>query len=302
MRRGAHHIQLANPPIGEPPKSDVLGIPIIFDQYSPHVAMARGLWFNRKIVVGPKWAMMDERTAYSVALHEAKHCLSFHMEQRVLGFALLLTPLLLMPWRVSVALVSAFLLFILVEAWFSRQELAADRFAAVNGYGVELLRYVMQTPINPPFYPSFDERCRALEQAVRGERKPAMFHSLLKRLFKIGITANQGVVTGYRQPIGYQALVLTGSAQFMTIPTRVVNLSTGVGGSTETVKFAPGYAVIQAVGTGSAVWRDDGTAPTAAVGMTLPAGGELDYVGDCNNIQFILAAGATITLNISLYL
>src|SRR5580704_5281501 len=108
-----------------PMQTEILGIPIKFDTFSPHVAMARGLWFNRYIEVGPKWALLDNRTAHAVVLHEAKHCLAFHMEQRALGFALLCLPLFLLPWKVALAFVAFFFLFMLVEEWFSRQELEA---------------------------------------------------------------------------------------------------------------------------------------------------------------------------------
>src|SRR5271154_6050423 len=147
MRRGVKFRSY----VSEPEKTEIFGIPIIYDPYSPHVAMARGLWFNRKIVVGPKWTMMDQRTAHAVALHEARHCLSFHMEKRVLGFSILCAPALLLPIKITLALILFFALFALVEEWFSRQELEADRFAVDAGYGVELLRWVMLHPQSPPF-------------------------------------------------------------------------------------------------------------------------------------------------------
>src|SRR5208282_2409531 len=136
MRRGIPFMSLPNPPVDDKPMAtEIFGIPIKFDPYSPHTAIARGLWWNRHIVVGPNWALMDDRTAHAVALHEAKHCLAFHMEQRVLGFLLLC--------RVAAAIILFFGLFGIVEAWFSRQELEADAFAVENGYGVELLQHVM---------------------------------------------------------------------------------------------------------------------------------------------------------------
>lgn len=47
-------------------------------------------------------------------------------------------------------------------------------------------------------------------------------------------------------------------------------------------------------------WRDDGTAPTATVGMTLAPGAQLEYDGDLNAIRFIEeSAGAK--LNVSYY-
>lgn len=47
-------------------------------------------------------------------------------------------------------------------------------------------------------------------------------------------------------------------------------------------------------------WRDDGTAPTASVGMRLPIGNELRYMGTLAAIRFISeTAGAKV--NVSYY-
>jgi hypothetical protein len=47
-------------------------------------------------------------------------------------------------------------------------------------------------------------------------------------------------------------------------------------------------------------WRDDGTAPTASVGMPLAAGVTLQYDGDLTQIQFIEQA-ASAKLNVTYY-
>ena len=47
-------------------------------------------------------------------------------------------------------------------------------------------------------------------------------------------------------------------------------------------------------------WRDDGTAPTASVGMPIFVGASLSYDGDLNRIRFIQQA-ASATLNVSYY-
>jgi hypothetical protein len=47
-------------------------------------------------------------------------------------------------------------------------------------------------------------------------------------------------------------------------------------------------------------WRDDGTAPTATVGMTLKVNTVLEYDGDLEKIQFIQAAAGGI-VNASVY-
>lgn len=47
-------------------------------------------------------------------------------------------------------------------------------------------------------------------------------------------------------------------------------------------------------------WRDDGTAPTASVGMPIAAGAYLNYDGDLNRVKFIEQT-ASAKLNISYY-
>jgi hypothetical protein len=114
----------------------------------------------------------------------------------------------------------------------------------------------------------------------------------LRKLFQLAVTPSEGTVSAYRRPLGYQQITsgTLGSATNLTLPTPIANLG-----------LVPGYAIIQCEGTTSSVrWRDDGTAPTSTIGMILSTGGELDYSGDLNKIQFILATGTPI-LNISFY-
>jgi len=47
-------------------------------------------------------------------------------------------------------------------------------------------------------------------------------------------------------------------------------------------------------------WRDDGTAPTASVGMPLAVGVPLQYDGDLTKIQFIQQSAGSI-INVSYY-
>lgn len=58
-------------------------------------------------------------------------------------------------------------------------------------------------------------------------------------------------------------------------------------------------AVIQCEAT-TVRWRDDGTNPTAAIGMTLAAGADMLYNGDLTTIKFIRTAAGSI-LNVSYY-
>ena len=47
-------------------------------------------------------------------------------------------------------------------------------------------------------------------------------------------------------------------------------------------------------------WRDDGAAPTASVGMLVPANSSMSYDGDLKAIRFIAATSGAI-LNVSYY-
>lgn len=83
-------------------------------------------------------------------------------------------------------------------------------------------------------------------------------------------------------PMGFfQMTVLTSSIGMTTIP----------GGST--------LAVIQCQGQ-PVRWRDDGTAPTASVGMLMNVGDVLKYDGPIDKLRFIETA-ASATLNVAFY-
>ena len=94
---------------------------------------------------------------------------------------------------------------------------------------------------------------------------------------------------GYRRPLGYQQIL-----------SATLAASTGLTLPSPPAGMQSGYAVIQNNGTQSARWRDDGTAPTATVGMVLPAGSELDYYGELTALRFIYAASGAI-LDITYY-
>lgn len=87
---------------------------------------------------------------------------------------------------------------------------------------------------------------------------------------------------------GYQQLTVD-SAKGLTIPTT----------APDGLNAKPVFALI--VAEGAAVrWRDDGTSPTASIGMPLAVGVPLQYDGDLNKIKFIQQA-ATGIINISYY-
>lgn len=85
-----------------------------------------------------------------------------------------------------------------------------------------------------------------------------------------------------REALGYEQLTSLGApAKALTVPARA--------------KIAFIQAEAQAVR-----WRDDGTDPTASVGMRLVADEEMWFTGDLNAVKFIEeAAGAK--LNVSYY-
>jgi hypothetical protein len=83
-------------------------------------------------------------------------------------------------------------------------------------------------------------------------------------------------------PLGYQQIVGLVASTALTLPAGA--------------KLAVVVTEAQAVR-----WRDDGTAPTAAIGMSLPVGVNLEYGGpNLAAIRFIQQA-ATATLNVSYY-
>ena len=60
------------------------------------------------------------------------------------------------------------------------------------------------------------------------------------------------------------------------------------------------FAVVQVEGA-DVRWRDDGSAPTASVGMILPGGSQWTFSGDLTVVQFINTAAGTAKLNVSFY-
>lgn len=82
------------------------------------------------------------------------------------------------------------------------------------------------------------------------------------------------VVRKKQPPLGYQ---------------QITDLSSAVG-------LEPRGAIVALIQTevSPVRWRDDGTDPTALVGMLLPVGDTLEYRGDMNAIRFIQTAGGAI--------
>jgi len=81
--------------------------------------------------------------------------------------------------------------------------------------------------------------------------------------------------------LGYQQITSLSASTGLTVPA----------GATRAIIIAESQGVR---------WRDDGTAPTASVGMPLPVLVTLSYDGDLSRIRFIQQA-ASATLNVSYY-
>lgn len=89
--------------------------------------------------------------------------------------------------------------------------------------------------------------------------------------------------------IGYQQITSLSAATGLTVP------ATDKNGN----KQQPTFALIIAESK-DVRWRDDGTDPTASVGMPLAIGVPLQYDGDLTRIKFIETA-ASAKINISYY-
>ena len=86
---------------------------------------------------------------------------------------------------------------------------------------------------------------------------------------------------GYTKPVGYQQITSLSAAAALTVPA----------GARSAVIVAQTQAVR---------WRDDGTNPTATVGMPLAVNTALEYSGDLSAIKFFEQT-ASAALNVSYY-
>jgi hypothetical protein len=90
--------------------------------------------------------------------------------------------------------------------------------------------------------------------------------------------------------LGYQQIASLSTAQALTVPS--LDPVSGL-------NLKPTLALITPESVGVR-WRDDGVAPTGAIGMPLAAGVTLQYDGDLSKIRFI-EQSASAKLNISYY-
>lgn len=89
--------------------------------------------------------------------------------------------------------------------------------------------------------------------------------------------------------LGYQQITSLSAAASLTVPVVDAN---GLSAKPAIALITPESQAVR--------WRDDGTAPTASVGMPLAAGVTLQYDGDLTKIQFIEQTASAI-INISYY-
>lgn len=133
----------------------ILGIPVVFDPRCATLAVARGLWPFKRIAVGPEWYRLDVGERLGVLFHEAGHCVGLHMEKR---------------------LAAAPLLFIapgFIRRFTHAQEIEADRFAADQGYALDLARVLESRPAPESlFYPSNEVRSAILRARHLQEASP----------------------------------------------------------------------------------------------------------------------------------
>ena len=99
-------------------------------------------------------------------------------------------------------------------------------------------------------------------------------------------------ISGQRVPAGFEQLSLsTGSSTALAaIPAATTN----------TPPIAVTLAVICVEGN-AVRFRDDATAPTAAIGMPIPVGGCWNYTGNPAALRFIRQSASTATLNVNYY-
>lgn len=149
---------------------NILGIPVIYDEKFTGISDSRGLFFRKRVVVGPAFQSLTEREKGAVLLHEAGHVKLWHAEKRLLPTLwMLLSPL--KTFAIVRAKDDAEARVIWAEvledsgvaALARSQEFEADRFAAGCGYGMDLARVFARVKEEPtPLHPRAPERIARL--------------------------------------------------------------------------------------------------------------------------------------------
>jgi hypothetical protein len=145
MKRGVHWNMT-----GVPKGYAICGIPVVHDPKNRFIADARGFWPRKRIAVGPSWFRLPFAVQQAILLHEAGHCLGFHLEIRLLIGLFCAT-----RWARCLA---------------HRHEFEADRFAVERGAGAGLKILLTMAKIIPEHYfePPRAERISAIERLMKG--------------------------------------------------------------------------------------------------------------------------------------
>lgn len=100
---------------------------------------------------------------------------------------------------------------------------------------------------------------------------------------------------GYRaeKPLGYGQFAAASIDASTLLSTITVNSVAGIPAGTSFVRIVPEGQAIR--------WRDDGTAPTAAVGQPLAVGAELIYYGRGLKDFRVIGQAANAVLNVTFY-
>lgn len=84
---------------------------------------------------------------------------------------------------------------------------------------------------------------------------------------------------------GFEVLTVAGSAVSLT----------------DSLVQKSNYALLGPLETAQVRWRDDGTAPSASVGVLMDVGVVIEYDGDLSQIKFIRASATSGSLPVSYY-
>lgn len=98
----------------------------------------------------------------------------------------------------------------------------------------------------------------------------------------MGIFQGTMVFEGQRESLGYEQVTSIGSAKALTVPT-----------GTKLILIQPETQAIR--------WRDDGTSPTASVGMVIAAGDTLVYTGSKPASIKVIETQATAKVNVTYF-
>jgi hypothetical protein len=134
----------------------------------------------------------------------------------------------------------------------------------------------------------------AVQQGIGADGYKAVVPVKASQTFRPGRNSDDGDLTAAAQVVIAMSATDAGTAEGYDQVT-----ATGAAFALPAVPAAADSAVVQAEAQ-ALRWRDDGTAPTATVGMLIPAGTSQTFQGDLSTLRFIAATAGAI-LNVSYY-